>query len=60
MAGSLITSTAAEFAAAHIPGARFHTGAGGANALRLAFSLYEPDELIDAASRLGGVIREGM
>ncbi|HEU5101737.1 MAG TPA: PLP-dependent aminotransferase family protein [Roseiflexaceae bacterium] len=44
----------------YIPGARFHTGGGGANALRLAFSLYEPDELIDAASRLGNAIRAAM
>jgi DNA-binding transcriptional MocR family regulator len=44
----------------YIPGARFHTGGGGANALRLAFSLYEPGELIDAASRLGSAIREAM
>jgi DNA-binding transcriptional MocR family regulator len=44
----------------YIPGARFYTGGGGARALRLAFSLYEPDELIDAASRLGNVIREAL
>jgi DNA-binding transcriptional MocR family regulator len=44
----------------YIPGARFHTGGGGANALRLAFSLYEPGELSDAASRLGSAIREAM
>lgn len=44
----------------YIPGARFHTGGGGASALRLAFSLYDPDELIDAASRLGSVIRESL
>jgi len=44
----------------YIPGASFHTGGGGASALRLAFSLYEPDELNDAASRLGSVIHEIM
>jgi DNA-binding transcriptional MocR family regulator len=44
----------------YIPGARFYTGGGGDNALRLAFSLYEPDELIHAASRLGSVIRESI
>ncbi|MDQ2995695.1 MAG: PLP-dependent aminotransferase family protein [Chloroflexota bacterium] len=43
---------------AYLPGARFHTGGGGANTLRLAFSLYDPDELVEAARRLGGVIRE--
>jgi DNA-binding transcriptional MocR family regulator len=45
---------------AYIPGARFHTAGGGANALRLAFSLYKPEELLDAAARLGDVIREAM
>ncbi len=39
-----------------IPGARFYTAGGGSNTLRLAFSLYDPDELIEAARRLGGVI----
>jgi DNA-binding transcriptional MocR family regulator len=43
---------------AYIPGARFHTGGGGANTLRLAFSLYEPEDLVEAARRLGDVIRE--
>jgi 2-aminoadipate transaminase len=41
----------------YIPGVRFHTDSGGANTLRLAFSLYDPDELTEAARRLGGVIR---
>ena len=45
---------------AYIPGARFHTTGGGANALRLAFSLYKPEELLDAAARLGDVIREAV
>jgi DNA-binding transcriptional MocR family regulator len=45
---------------AYIPGARFHTGGGGTNALRLAFSLYEPEELLDAARRLGDIIREAL
>jgi DNA-binding transcriptional MocR family regulator len=45
---------------AYIPGARFHTAGGGVNALRLAFSLYKPEELLDAAARLGDVIREAM
>ncbi|HJZ48950.1 MAG TPA: aminotransferase class I/II-fold pyridoxal phosphate-dependent enzyme, partial [Roseiflexaceae bacterium] len=42
----------------YIPGARFHSGTGGEDALRLAFSLYEPDELVEAARRLGAIIRE--
>ena len=44
---------------AYLPGALFHTGGGGTNTLRLAFSLYNPDELVEAARRLGGVIRGG-
>jgi 2-aminoadipate transaminase len=44
----------------YIPGARFHTGGGGTAALRLAFSLYEPEELVDAARRLGSAIRAAM
>jgi len=41
---------------AYLPGALFHSGGGGANTLRLAFSLYDPDELIEAARRLGRVV----
>jgi DNA-binding transcriptional MocR family regulator len=41
----------------YIPGSRFHSGGGGANTLRLAFSLYDPNELIEAARRLGSAIR---
>ena len=44
---------------AYLPGALFHSGGGGTNTLRLAFSLYDPDELIEAARRLGGVIGIG-
>jgi DNA-binding transcriptional MocR family regulator len=36
----------------------FHNGGGSTNTLRLAFSLYDPDELAEAARRLGGVIRD--
>jgi DNA-binding transcriptional MocR family regulator len=43
---------------AYLPGALFHNGGGGINTLRLAFSLYDPDELAEAARRLGGVIRD--
>jgi DNA-binding transcriptional MocR family regulator len=45
---------------AYLPGARFHTGGDGANTLRLAFSLYDPDELVEAARRLGKLIREAI
>jgi DNA-binding transcriptional MocR family regulator len=38
---------------AYLPGARFSLDGGGANALRLAFSLYTPEELSEAARRLG-------
>jgi 2-aminoadipate transaminase len=43
---------------AYLPGALFHNGGGGINTLRLAFSLYDPDELVEATRRLGGVIRD--
>lgn len=39
-------------------GARFHTGGGGEDTLRLAFSLYTPEELADAGRRLGAALRE--
>jgi DNA-binding transcriptional MocR family regulator len=39
-------------------GDRFHTGGGGAETLRLAFSLYTPEELADAGRRLGSAVRE--
>jgi len=42
----------------YLPGVRFHSAGGGINTLRLAFSLYDPDELVEAARRLGGVIRD--
>jgi DNA-binding transcriptional MocR family regulator len=42
---------------AYIPGARFHLDGGGANTLRLAFSLYPPAELREAARRLGMAVR---
>ena len=40
----------------YLPGVRFHSAGGGINTLRLAFSLYDPDELVEAARRLGGVL----
>src|SRR5262245_9478194 len=42
---------------AYLPGERFFVGGGEANALRLAFSLYAPEELVEAARRLGQAIR---
>jgi 2-aminoadipate transaminase len=42
-----------------LPGARFHLEGGrGTNALRLAFSLHTPEELAEAAQKLGEVIGE--
>jgi len=42
----------------YLPGARFHLEDGrGTNALRLAFSLYGPEELAEAARRLGEAIK---
>jgi 2-aminoadipate transaminase len=37
----------------YLPGQRFHLDGRGANTLRLAFSLYQPAELIEGARRLG-------
>ncbi len=39
------------------PGHRFHTDGRGQHNLRLAFSLYPPSKLIEAAKRLGDAIR---
>lgn len=42
---------------AFIPGANFHLDGRGSNTLRLAFSLYPPQELVHAAQRLGKAVR---
>ena len=42
---------------AFIPGANFHLDGRGSNTLRLAFSLYPPQELAHAAQRLGKAVR---
>lgn len=39
------------------PGPRFHLDGSGANAVRLAFGLYPPEQLAEAARRLGAVLR---
>jgi len=44
----------------YLPGARFHLGGRGANTLRLAFSLYQPAELIEGARRLGAALRANL
>lgn len=41
---------------AFLPGSRFHLDGGGANTLRLAFSLYGPETLVEGARRLGEVV----
>ena len=41
----------------YAPGSRFYVGAGGERAARLAFGLYPKDQLIEAARRLGAVLR---
>ena len=42
---------------AYIPGQRFHLDKRGHNTLRLAFSLYPPEHLAEAARRLGAALR---
>jgi 2-aminoadipate transaminase len=43
-----------------IPGASFHLDGAGQSALRLAFSLYPPAELAEAARRLGAAAQAGL
>lgn len=42
---------------AYLPGARFSLDGAGTRALRLAFSLYSPEELAEGARRLGQAIQ---
>lgn len=42
---------------AYLPGTRFHLDGRGRQALRLAFSYYAPDQLAEAARRLGRALR---
>ncbi len=44
----------------YLPGERFHLDGRGANTLRLAFSLYEPAELIEGARRLGAALQASL
>jgi 2-aminoadipate transaminase len=55
--GEALLARAEAAGVAYIPGARFHIGGGGANTLRLAHSLYEPEQLVEAAARLGAALR---
>jgi DNA-binding transcriptional MocR family regulator len=57
-AGRLL-ERAEEYGVAYVPGARFFLDGGGAHTLRLAHSLYGPDELAEAARRLGAALRGG-
>lgn len=41
----------------YMPGDIFHLDRSGGNTLRLAHSLYAPDDLVEAASRLGAVLK---
>jgi DNA-binding transcriptional MocR family regulator len=40
----------------YLPSTRFYASGGGSHALRLAFSLYSPADLTEAAHRLGKAI----
>ena len=43
-----------------VPGTRFYLDSGGRNALRLAFSLYRPDDLAEGARRLGDAVKAAL
>jgi len=53
-----VLGRAEEAGMAFLPGAKFCLDGGGRRALRLAFSLYPPDQLAEAARRLGKAIRQ--
>ncbi|MEA3339364.1 MAG: PLP-dependent aminotransferase family protein [Chloroflexota bacterium] len=42
----------------YVPGARFHTGGGGEQYCRLAFTLLSPEKLDEGARRLGVALRD--
>jgi DNA-binding transcriptional MocR family regulator len=42
----------------YVPGSKFHIDGRGQTALRLAFSLYPPDQLAEGARRLGQALKE--
>lgn len=45
------------FGTSFLPGSRFHLDGGGKDKLRLAFSRYSRDNLVEAAQRLGRALR---
>jgi DNA-binding transcriptional MocR family regulator len=45
---------------AYLPGERFFVERGGANYLRLSFSLLGPEELTEGARRLGALLRAAL
>ena len=53
-----LLSRAAAGGVGYAPGLRFYVGEGGTGAARLAFGLYPEDQLVEAARRLGAVLRE--
>ena len=57
MDAAVLLPRAEDAGVSYLPGTLFHNRGGDINTLRLAFSLYDPDELVEAARRLGGVIR---
>jgi DNA-binding transcriptional MocR family regulator len=57
MPAEALLPRAEEAGVSFLPGMRFHTDSRGADTLRLAFSLYPPEELAEAARRLAAAIR---
>jgi DNA-binding transcriptional MocR family regulator len=58
-AGELLARAEAQ-GVSYLPGGKFSIDGGGARALRLAYSLYEPDELRAGARSLGRAYRQYM
>ena len=57
ISSDLLLSQAEASGTSYAPSTKFYLGAGGHNALRLAFSLYSSAKLAEAARRLGYAIR---
>jgi 2-aminoadipate transaminase len=53
-----LLETAEAAGVSYLPGQRFHSDGGGAQALRLSFSLLSPDELALGAERLGRLLQQ--